>query len=198
MYKAVILDLNGVFLVSPKLSDRVEKDFGVPNSVFLPQLFEIMDKVRQPGAAKAFTYWQPALVKWGVTLSEQEWWDYWFKAEVPSEPMITLARTLRARGIKVIILSNNFKERADYYGHYPWLREVADKVYFSWVTGYVKPDARAWELVLSENNLKPEECLYFDDQEKNLNVAAGLGITSHKFTGVEDCQRVIGKSFELP
>lgn len=84
MYRAVILDLNGVFLVSPKLSDRVVKDFGVPTSAFLPKLFEIMDKVRRPGAAPTFTYWKPALAEWGIKLSEQEWWNYWFKAEVPS------------------------------------------------------------------------------------------------------------------
>lgn len=48
--KAAIFDLNGIFLQSPKLSDRFEKDFGVATSVFLPKLSEIMDRVRQPNA----------------------------------------------------------------------------------------------------------------------------------------------------
>lgn len=111
--------------------------------------------------------------------------------------MIALARELRSRGIKVIILSNNFKERATYYGQCPWLHEVADRVYFSWVTGYVKPDARAWELALSEYNLKPEECLYFDDQDKNLKVAEGLGIKAIKFTTPADCQSELRDYFQF-
>ena len=42
-------------------------------------------------------------------------------------------------------LSNNFKERALYYSHYPWIHDVVDKTYFSWKTGFIKPDIRAWE-----------------------------------------------------
>ena len=72
MLKAAIFDLNGIFLQSPKLSDRFEKDFGVPVAVFLPKLSEIMDKVRQPNAGRAFDYWQPALKEWKVNFSEQE------------------------------------------------------------------------------------------------------------------------------
>ncbi len=160
MIKAAIFDLNGIFLQSPKLSDRFEKDFGVPIASFLPKLSEIMDKVRQPNAGLAWRYWEPVLKEWNINLSEKEFWDYWFKVEVQSDAMIRFAKELRAKGIKVFILSNNFKERAEYYGHYPWMHDAVDKVYFSWQTGFVKPDPRAWEFVLQENGLKPEDCIY--------------------------------------
>lgn len=182
MLKAAIFDLNAIFLQSEKLSERFERDFGVPITEFLPKLSEIMDKVRQPGAGNAFTYWEPALKMWSVHLSEPEFWDYWFKGEKPSEKMIAFARELRAKGIKVFMLSNNFKERAEYYGQYPWIHEAVDKVYFSWQTGFIKPDPEAWKLVLFENNLKPEECIYFDDQEKNVKAAEAVGIKSFLFT----------------
>jgi putative hydrolase of the HAD superfamily len=193
MIKAAIFDLNGIFLQSPKLSDRFQKDFGVPTSAFLPKLSEIMDKVRQPNAGKAFDYWQPVLKEWNVNFSEQEFWDYWFKAEIPSETMIAFARELRSKGIRVFILSNNFKERADYYGHYPWIHDVVGKAYFSWQTGFVKPDPRAWGLILKENGLKPEECIYFDDQEKNLKAAEGVGITSFMFTSEAELEKILRK-----
>lgn len=105
--------------------------------------------------------------------------------------MVNYAKELKQQGIKVIVLSNNFKERSEYYGYYSWLNNVIDKVYFSWQTGFVKPDVRAWQLVLEENNLKPEECLYFDDQQKNLDAAASLGIKSFKFTNKQDLQSII-------
>ena len=146
--KAAIFDLNGIFFQSPKLSERFAKDFGVPTAEFLSKLSEIMDKVRQPGAGSAFEYWRPALKDWNIDLPEQEFWRYWFGTEVQSESMIAFARELRNKGIKVFILSNNFKERSEYYGHYPWIHDTVDKVYFSWQTGFVKPDPRAWELVI--------------------------------------------------
>ncbi len=191
MLKAVIFDLNGVFIRSPKLSDRFEKDFNVPVSEFLPKLGEIMNDVRKPNAKSAFSYWQPTLKEWNVNLSEKEFWNYWFSAEKPSEEMITLARDLKHRGVKVITLSNNFKERADYYGHYPWMRDVMDRTYFSWQTGLVKPDVEAWKLVLKDFSLEPDECIYFDDQEKNLNAAESLGIPSFMFTSPEDAEVTI-------
>lgn len=191
MIKAAIFDLNGIFLQSPKLSDRFEKDFGVPTERFLPKLSEIMDKVRRPDAGPAWQYWEPALKEWKIDLSEQELWDYWFKAELQSEAMIRFAEELRGKGIKVFILSNNFKERAGYYGHYPWIHDAVDKVYFSWQTGFVKPDLKAWESVLKENGLRPDECVYFDDQEKNLKAAERVGIRSFMFVGETELERTV-------
>jgi putative hydrolase of the HAD superfamily len=191
MFKAAIFDLNGIFLQSPKLSDRFEKDFNIPTSVFLPKLSKIMEEVRKPGAEPAFSYWKPVLDEWNVNLSESEFWDYWFKAEIPSKQMIAFSTSLREKGVKVFILSNNFKERAEYYGHYPWIHEAVDKVYFSWQTGFVKPDKKAWELVLSENNLNPEDCIYFDDQQKNLDVSESVGIKSYMFTNEKELENKI-------
>jgi HAD superfamily hydrolase (TIGR01509 family) len=193
MLKAAIFDLNGIFLQSPKLSDRFEKDFDVPSAAFLPKLSEIMDKVRQPNAGKAFVYWQPVLKEWNVNLTEQEFWDYWFSAEKQSDKMIAFAKELRSKGIKVFILSNNFKERAEYYGHYPWIHDAVDKVYFSWQTRFVKPDPRAWELILKENSLKPEEGIYFDDQEKNLRASESVGIKAFMFTNEAELEQIVKK-----
>ncbi|MFZ5390824.1 MAG: HAD family hydrolase [Patescibacteria group bacterium] len=191
MLKAIIFDLNGVFIISPKLSDRVKQDFGLDTQEFLPALFNIMDQVRLPGAQPAFTYWQPYLQKWHINLSESEFWDYWFKGEAPNQPMIDLAKKLRQQGLKIIILSNNFKERAEYYESYPWLNEIADKIYFSWQTGLVKPNIKAWQLVLTDHNLKAEDCLYFDDQAKNLAAAQSLGIPNFHFTNAANTHSII-------
>ena len=191
MIKAIIFDLNGIFLQNPKLSDRFNRDFGVSTDVFLPKLSDIMEKVRKPNAGSAFSYWKEVLKEWKLELSESKFWDYWFRAEVQSEKMIAFAKKIREKGIRVYILSNNFKERADYYNQYPWIHDAVDKVYFSWQTGFVKPDTRAWELILTENNLKGEECLYFDDQEKNIKSAESLGIKSFKFTNEEELEKVV-------
>jgi beta-phosphoglucomutase-like phosphatase (HAD superfamily) len=163
----VIFDLNGIFIQSPKLSERFEKDF-------IPKLSEIMDKVRQPHAGDSFQYWEPVLREWNINLSERAFWDYWFKTESVSEP--------------------NFKERAEYYAHYPWIHNVIEKAYFSWQSGFIKPNPEAWLQILRDNNLKPEECLYFDDQEKNVKAAESVGIKSFLFTTEEDL-RVSVNSF---
>ena len=194
MIKAAIFDLNGIFLQSPKLSTRFEKDFGIPADVFIPKLLVIMDALRKPNAGPAFEYWKPVLEEWNIAFTEDEFWKYWFGAEKPSERMIAFATSLRQKGILVFILSNNFKERAEFYGHYPWIHEAVDKVYFSWQTGFVKPDANAWKLVLDENDLRPEECIYFDDQQKNLDASEKVGIKAFMFTNEEELEKFVNNT----
>ncbi|HWO07626.1 MAG TPA: HAD-IA family hydrolase [Candidatus Paceibacterota bacterium] len=157
-----------------------------------------MNKVRSLGAGRAFTYWEPALRQWNIPMNEREFWDYWFKAEAPSDDMIGFARMLRARGILTFLLSNNFKKRAEYYGHYPWLRDAITKAYFSWQTGAVKPDRRAWNIILDEHRLRPGECLYFDDQEKNVQAASALGIHSFLFTSVDTLKKDVAAHADAP
>lgn len=168
-------------MLSPKLSDRFQADFNISKEVFLPALSEIMDKVRKPNAEPAFNYWRPYIEEWGISFDEKQFWDYWFNAEKESSEMISLAQEIKQKDVKVIILSNNFKERSNFYNEYPALNQAVDKLYYSWKIGFVKPNPEAWKYVLDANDLKPEECIYFDDQDKNLKAAESLGIKAYMF-----------------
>lgn len=192
MIKAIIFDLNGVFIKSPKLSDRFRDELGVSEAEFMPALKEIMAKVRTPNAGSSYQYWKPYLDKWNLNLNEQEFLNFWFSAEKEVPEMTALAKELKAKGFKIFILSNNFIERAAYYyENFPILREISDKIYYSWQTGFVKPNKEAYLKVLTENNLKPEECLYFDDVQTNIDVANALGIKAYIFEGADKIKSVI-------
>lgn len=192
MIKAIIFDLNGVFIQSPKLSDRFYDKFGVQPEIFMPALKVIMDAVRQPKAKNAFSYWKPYLEKWNVNLSEEEFFNFWFSAEKENLEMIELAKKLKEEGIKIFVLSNNFIERANYYkDNFLFLKEVINKVYYSWQTGFIKPDIRAYQNILNENNLAPRDCVYFDDKEENINIAESLGIKRFIFKNAEDTNNIV-------
>ncbi|MBI2057895.1 MAG: HAD family phosphatase [Candidatus Yanofskybacteria bacterium] len=198
MTKAVIFDLNGVFVQSPKLSERFWDEFGVPAEEFLPALKEIMAKVRMPNAGSSYAYWKPYLDKWNIGLSKEEFFNFWFSAEKEAPEMTKFARELKNRGVKIFILSNNFIERTAFYEkNFPFLKEIADKIYYSWQTGFVKPSKEAYLKLLTENNLKPEECLYFDDSKENTEIASELGIKSHVFKNTAELESELKKEFSL-
>lgn len=182
MKKAIIFDLNGVFIVSPKLSDRFANDFNVPAKEFLPALKEVMSKVRQPNGPSVYEEWRPYLQKWNVLLDETTLLKYWFDSESPDNKMIQLAKELKIAGYKIFVLSNNFRERSRHYTEkFAFMSEIFDGVYYSWQTGFVKPDVQAYENILRKEKLDSSECIYFDDSEKNIEVAQSLGIESYLF-----------------
>ncbi len=58
-----------------------------------------------------------------------------------------------------------------------------NKAYYSHTSGMRKPNPAFFELVLNENNLKPEQTLFIDDFIENIEAAASLGINTIHLTG---------------
>lgn len=178
MVKAYIFDLNGVFLKGEYLTQRVHDKWGVDINEVLEVLNKSMEVVRQPNAVSLFSLWKDALNKWGIEITEEEFLTWWFSGEVLQKDVVKLCKELKEQGLKVFILSNNFRERTNYYrNNFPEIFEVVDKAYFSWETGFIKPSKEAFLNILNENKLNPEEVIYIDDSKKNLDVAQNLGIT---------------------
>lgn len=61
-----------------------------------------------------------------------------------------------------------------------------EKVYYSHLVGKRKPEARIFEQVLNENNLKPEETLFIDDSPQHIEAAKKLGIQTHLLTAPDN------------
>ncbi|MDP3883121.1 MAG: HAD-IA family hydrolase [Candidatus Staskawiczbacteria bacterium] len=191
MIKAVIFDLNGVIVKSSALSARFQEKFGVSEDKFYPALKEIMAKIRKPYAGDSFVYFEPYFKNWGVNLTKEEFFDFWFSAEKEVPEMIELVKEIKQKGIKLFVLSNNFMERASYYEENFYSFKIFDKIYYSWQTGFVKPDLKAYKHLLSENNLKLDECVYFDDSRENIEAAKSLGIKAFLFENIDSIREII-------
>ncbi|MFA5126553.1 MAG: HAD family phosphatase [Patescibacteria group bacterium] len=188
----IIFDLNGILIQGQLLSERFANELGIGPEEFLPALKDVLAKARISKTAISFQYWQPYLKKLGLEMSEQQFFDFWFSAEKENTEMVALARELKAAGYRLFVLSNNFVERAEYYKKtLPFLDELFIKVYYSWNTGFVKPDKQAYENILTENNLRPEDCFYFDNSQENVEAAKELGIKAYLFTNAEDTRKII-------
>ncbi|RKX31370.1 MAG: hypothetical protein DRP71_13575 [Verrucomicrobia bacterium] len=57
---------------------------------------------------------------------------------------------------------------------FPVMQAFSKKTY-SWACGYMKPRPEPFQAMLSESGLKPEECLFVDDQERHAEAARKLG-----------------------
>jgi HAD superfamily hydrolase (TIGR01509 family) len=189
--KAIIFDLNGIFIKSPLLSERIENDFKVSKEEFVSSLSKVMNVARSPNAPSTYDLFKPDFDLWNIKMSETQFLSYWFSAECEDKNMINYAKYLKREGWKIFILSNNFKERVDYYStNFEFLNDF-DKVYYSCQTGFVKPDKQCFIQILNEYNLNPHNCYYFDDSDKNVSSAKEIGINAHKFENLEETKNIL-------
>ncbi|MGI5347410.1 HAD-IA family hydrolase [Streptomyces sp. CA-250714] len=96
----------------------------------------------------------------------------------PAADMINLARTARAGGLRVVLLSNSFGlDPYDPYAHCgAW--EIAELHIISEREHMAKPDPAIYQLTLDRLGLPAHECLFVDDNPVNLPPAQALGIAT--------------------
>lgn len=181
--KAIIFDLNGIFLSGEPLSQRVEDKFGINKNLFWNEFNEFLKLARTP-KERSSDLWQPIADL--LNLSIGDFLDFWFSGDTLNLEMLEFAKELKNQGFQIFILSNSLRERIKYYRqHFPEIFNQFDDIYFSCETGFVKPDPKAFENILKINNLNPNECIYFDDSQENVNVASTLGINAKIFENLE-------------
>ena len=82
----------------------------------------------------------------------------------------------------VFLLSNISKGYAEHKDEMPYLKHF-DKCIFSGVCGMIKPQKEIYEYLCKECNIRPEETLFVDDSELNINGAKACGINVYLFDG---------------
>jgi len=111
-------------------------------------------------------------------------WDVemWGKVNVL---MVNWLRELRRGGIKTGLLSNIHPAMITYLReNFDWL-ELFDFKTFSAEVRLIKPDAAIYEHTLRGLGVRPEETLFVDDREVNVQAARDLGIHAVQFRSVE-------------
>lgn len=98
---------------------------------------------------------------------------------------------LKEKGYKVFYLSNysDFVVRSN-----PGALDFIDHMdggVFSHQVKLIKPDRAIFECICEKYGLKPEECLFTDDSQKNVDAARAFGMRAIRFDGYEKTYPVI-------
>lgn len=101
-----------------------------------------------------------------------------------NEEMINLVKKLR-NNYKTYIVSNESLEGLSTKIKKFELHNYFDSIFNSARLGFAKPEKKLFEYVLKEINLKPEETIFTDDQEKNIIAAHELEMYSFRFQTVK-------------
>ena len=194
--RALILDFGGV--ISRTLfetHDLSEKALGLPNGSltwqgpFAPEADPLW-RAMQADEISERDYWKSRTAE-VAKLVGQNWNEMsdFVRAARGADPdavirpeFRTTIAACKAAGVRLAILSNELDlfYGADFREKLPFLKDfevIVDATY----TGILKPDARAYELVLQELGLPAADSVFVDDQLRNIKGAEALGLPAVHF-----------------
>lgn len=128
----------------------------------------------------------PEIWQWGGT--PESLMDYWFKSEDNrNEPLLTVIKQLRSKGIKCYIATEQEKYRTDYLKNTMFAGEF-DGCFSTCDIGYKKSNPQYFESVLTKlkqttPTLTPKDVIYLDDSANKLDAAKLVGIDGELYTG---------------
>ena len=98
---------------------------------------------------------------------------------------------LKSMGYRVYLLSNfSDQQLHDSREKLPFI-DQADGVLLSFRYKMIKPDDAIYQKLFELFSLKPEECLFFDDKQENIDGAVRNKMNGHVFTSYEDAMNTI-------
>lgn len=102
---------------------------------------------------------------------------------------LELVLKLKAEGYKIYILSNITKESFEYFKNVIKFEKYFDGGAYSFQEVMIKPNYEFYEVLIKKYDLVKEECIFFDDKQKNVEAGNRIGIKSIKFNTIEDIKK---------
>jgi putative hydrolase of the HAD superfamily len=124
--------------------------------------------------------------------------EIYFEALEANQPMIDLMRALRARGLRMALLTNNVREWEPLWRAMLPVDEIFDIVVDSAFVGMRKPDPPIYELAVERlgDEIVPTECLFVDDVLVNVEAARELGMNAIHYRdneqAIAEIERALG------
>ena len=176
----IIFDIGDV-LVSANIKDYLVADPEVPNEI-VDELLKLwfIDKDEVDDTMDLDTYREIVNKRMGVEFSNYipKLFQYNVDCVTAFDYTIPMIQDLKDKGYKVYYLSNWSAWTHDLLqeaGKFDFLN-LMDGGVFSYDVGYMKPDEEIYKILINKYKINPEEAVFFDDREENIEAANKLGI----------------------
>jgi putative hydrolase of the HAD superfamily len=191
-YRAVVFDLGGVVLGSPLHAiQRYESHLGFERNA----INRVAAKTAPHGAWSRLERGELSMEAFypafesdcreaGIEICARTMFEWMAEAAGPREEMLRAIRAIRAHGLHVAALTNNWARAeaadSDSDDGTRALRVHFDVFIESSVEGMRKPDPRIYQLACTRLGVEPEATVFLDDIGANLKPARALGLTTIK------------------
>jgi len=197
---SIVFDFGGVISKNQNV-DIIKKMCHILNITIneFPFIYSRQRKDYDSGIIDAHTYWMKTVKLAGKRVEETnivKLIEYDIKSWLDvNEKMIEYIQSIRSK-VNLALLSNMTSDT---------LKEICNQYWFDFFTikilsfekKIVKPCPRIYDICLKELSREPEQVLFVDDSEENVNAAQQIGMNVIKFTDCKTMKTIIEKEYIL-
>ena len=188
MIKVIIFDSDGMITNGPRFSVILSQKFNIPLEKILP-FFNGPFKNCLIGKADLKEELQKGwLKKWGWNGSVDDFLKLWFSIgkEIDNNVYQSISR-IKKKGIICALATNQEKYRTEHLSKRFNYNALFDKIFSSAYVGSKKPSVEFFTEIFEcfkekDANIKKDEIIFWDDDQKNINGAKEFGFHAEIFT----------------
>ncbi len=192
--KVVFMDIGGVMLTNgwdhesrAKAAEVFAFDYTEMNILhnFIYNVFEI-------GSISLDEYLDTVVFDKPRDFTKYQFKDFMYSQSVELPQMLAWLKSWKRKiNLPVFAISNENEELNNYRIQTFNLHELFDGFFSSCYVGYRKPDPRIFKTALEITQVKPDECIYFDDRPMLVNAAKKLGMNSMLHQNFETTKNIL-------
>ena len=182
-----MFDLGGVFFEDGtkkflnKLSSKTDKSLEELHPLFR----EGKSLEYRKNKITGIEFFKWAASELGNSISPEELNLMWVSEYVERPQIRDIIKSLKEKGIKITILSDNVPERIKYLQNKYHFLELFDDVVLSYQVNLIKDSPEMFNLALSRIKVNPNESIFIDDKQEKLDIANRLAINTLLFTNTD-------------
>ena len=192
--KVVFMDIGGVMLTNgwdhesrAKAAEVFGFDYTEMNVLhnFIYNVFEI-------GSISLDEYLDTVVFDKPRDFTKYQFKDFMYSQSLELPQMLSWLKSWKRKiDLPVFAISNENEELNNYRIQTFNLHELFDGFFSSCYVGYRKPDPRIFKTALEITQVKPDECIYFDDRPMLVNAAKKLGMNSMLHQNFETTKNIL-------
>ena len=188
--KTFVFDADGVICIGGSFSVALERDHEIPHYRLVP-FFDGPFSECLIGRSDLKEIVEPYAAEWGWRGSIEDLLAYWFECEhVICPDALACVRSLRKRGHRCVLGTNQEKYRTAYLRREMCLSDEFDHVFSSCELGAAKPSKEFFSRIQKYLGLPGTELCLIDDSEKNISGAIASGWAAVLYQSTSDIEAI--------
>lgn len=181
-YIAIVFDFNGVIFGNPgfEFDRKISKVIGVSVKDF-KTVYRRYNNSFNIGLTSLEKLWSDILSDFNKTSLLPEVLELVNSPRVINQNVISIIKNLKEKGYRLGIFSNFTKSGAQFIKNNSLITSLFDTIVISSEIALAKPNHDAYKYLINKLDLPPQEIIFIDDSQINIDAAENIGIKSILF-----------------